>query len=80
MILRHAGYAYSGPAAAWAYKSLDISQTYLSHFTDALREADPGTEKEFSYLDRPIIRTFQSAHYLPTAVIVLLWGTSLWTQ
>lgn len=24
----HAGYAYSGPAAAWAYRSLDISQAY----------------------------------------------------
>lgn len=23
---RHAGYSYSGPAAAWAYKSLDLSQ------------------------------------------------------
>ena len=22
----HAGYSYSGPAAAWAYKSLDLSQ------------------------------------------------------
>ena len=23
-ISRHAGYAYSGPAAAWAYKCLDL--------------------------------------------------------
>lgn len=23
---RHAGYTYSGPAAAWAYKSLDLSK------------------------------------------------------
>ncbi|KAI9879520.1 MAG: hypothetical protein M1830_008313 [Pleopsidium flavum] len=26
IIAPHAGYAYSGPAAAWAYKSLDLSQ------------------------------------------------------
>lgn len=25
-LLRHAGYSYSGPAAAWAYKSLDLSK------------------------------------------------------
>lgn len=25
---RHAGYAYSGPAAAWAYKCLDFSKAY----------------------------------------------------
>ncbi len=25
----HAGYEYSGPAAAWAYKSLDFSQSYV---------------------------------------------------
>lgn len=27
---RHAGYAYSGPAAAWAYKSADWANAYGS--------------------------------------------------
>lgn len=26
---RHAGYSYSGPAAAWAYKSIDTSGMYV---------------------------------------------------
>ncbi|KAK4997747.1 hypothetical protein LTR16_007244 [Cryomyces antarcticus] len=26
IIAPHAGYAYSGPAAAWAYKALDLSK------------------------------------------------------
>ena len=30
---RHAGYAYSGPPAAWAYKSLDLSKTYVAEPT-----------------------------------------------
>src|SRR5215469_9043684 len=30
MLCRHAGYAYSGPAAAWAYKALDWSKWYCS--------------------------------------------------
>ena len=29
---RHAGYSYSGPAAAWAYKSIDTSNMFV-HFT-----------------------------------------------
>lgn len=34
-MVRHAGYSYSGPAAAWAYKSLDVSQAYV--ITPSLR-------------------------------------------
>jgi MEMO1 family protein len=30
VISPHAGYAYSGPCAAWAYRSLDLSKAYVS--------------------------------------------------
>jgi len=30
-LTRHAGYAYSGPAAAWAYRCLDLSEAYRVH-------------------------------------------------
>ncbi|KAL8826161.1 MAG: hypothetical protein Q9170_007513 [Blastenia crenularia] len=30
IIAPHAGYSYSGPAAAWAYKCLDLSKWHLS--------------------------------------------------
>ncbi|KAF2150552.1 UPF0103-domain-containing protein [Myriangium duriaei CBS 260.36] len=30
IIAPHAGYSYSGPAAAWAYKSWDVSKAYVS--------------------------------------------------
>jgi len=30
IIAPHAGYAYSGPPAAWAYKSLDLSRAWES--------------------------------------------------
>ncbi|KAK6527128.1 hypothetical protein TWF281_010321 [Arthrobotrys megalospora] len=29
IIAPHAGYSYSGPAAAWAYKSLNLSNVYV---------------------------------------------------
>ncbi|KAG5729221.1 hypothetical protein E4T56_gene14292 [Termitomyces sp. T112] len=29
VIAPHAGYAYSGPAAAWAYKSIDTTGMYV---------------------------------------------------
>ncbi len=29
VISPHAGYAYSGPCAAWAYRSLDLSKAYV---------------------------------------------------
>lgn len=30
IISPHAGYAYSGACAAWAYRSLDLSKAYVS--------------------------------------------------
>jgi MEMO1 family protein len=30
IVIRHAGYSYSGPAAAWAYKSIDTTGMFVS--------------------------------------------------
>lgn len=49
-VCRHAGYAYSGPAAAYAYKSIDTTGmcvSRLSIFRDA--RADPSVRKASAY-------------------------------
>ena len=38
VISPHAGYAYSGPCAAWSYKSLDLSKAYaFLHIVGAMK-------------------------------------------
>lgn len=65
-LLRHAGYSYSGSAAAWAYRALDLSKAY-AHL--------------FSYLFSPpsLFRKKDTKHDQPLTIpryIVLLYDSS----
>ena len=41
VISPHAGYAYSGPCAAWAYRSLDLSKAYVLSFQQGVPKKPP---------------------------------------
>ena len=49
---RHAGYSYSGPAAAWAYKSIDTSNMFVHFVFPCLRNVwvDEGFSKRIFIL------------------------------
>ncbi|KAL8863898.1 MAG: hypothetical protein Q9198_010245 [Flavoplaca austrocitrina] len=66
IIAPHAGYSYSGPAAAYAYKSLDLSKWYATAHSSVLRTSTNTTFSKRIFLLGP------SHHlYLPTCALPL---------
>lgn len=53
---RHAGYAYSGPVAAWAYKTIDTTgMSVIPLFIFLVRKIIILVVNEFLFSDPPII-------------------------
>lgn len=43
---RHAGYSYSGPAAAFAYRCIDVEHVYVASFAQGREVACAGSKRD----------------------------------
>lgn len=74
---RHAGYSYSGPAAAWAYKSLDISKAYCTRLFFPLRfPAPPSLERASWPLTQATGAVSESLCLVPRTMFILTTALS----
>ncbi|KAB8290467.1 hypothetical protein EYC80_010898 [Monilinia laxa] len=88
IIAPHAGYSYSGPAAAWAYKSLDLSKAkrvFLlgpSHawMSTSQDETEHSLEMHLPYIYKMLSQQFSSPSDFPTLVPILVGNTNAATE
>ncbi|RMZ75966.1 hypothetical protein DV737_g5057, partial [Chaetothyriales sp. CBS 132003] len=82
IIAPHAGYAYSGPAAAWAYKSLDLSGVRFTHMSQAIDEAEHSAEMQLPYLHRLLQQLYpdRTTAAYPPLVPIMVGATSTATE